>query len=430
MRLAAVLGLSLLWGIWGLGVGNAADWAIVPSINARTEFNSNLNYDFRAPISDFIFTLAPSAQFNYTTDTGQLQGTLGLKGLHYLSNSNLDHIDQNVQINGRYQVSPRLNLMLNAAYISDSSLQEEFLASGLIMTRTPRQSIQAGPGVTYALTERLSAIVNYNFNKVNYQDPRFQNYYGQSVGLRLEQQLKDQKTVLISNVIAQETKYPSQDNIFRSLGFQLGGKHKFSPDWELFVLGGINVSFMDFHTQVQDLTQFPFFISVRQEKVQETTASPFVNLSVTRSWTRFSINGGYSRNQNASAQGSVSDNNQIYLTLNYNFTERLSGNLNGNRSLTSQLSQRNSQSNSYLNVGPQLTYKLTEELSLSPGYRFGLRENITNKQTANSQIVWLMMTYTPLTVASEKRATTPVGTMPGSTPEIGRRSTAGRNLTL
>ena len=169
MRPAAGLILGLLWVSLTLGVGNAADWAVVPSVTARTEFNSNLNYDFTAPKSDYIFTLAPTADFNYTTDIGQLQGRLGLTGRHYLSNGQLDHIDQNFQINGRYQAAPRLNLTLNTAYISDTSLQEEFATSGLIMTRTPRTSIQAGPGMTYALTERLSATVNYNFYKVDYQ---------------------------------------------------------------------------------------------------------------------------------------------------------------------------------------------------------------------------------------------------------------------
>ena len=252
MRPAAGLVLGLLWVSLTLGVGNAADWAVVPSVTARTEFNSNLNYDFTAPKSDYIFTVAPAAEFNYTTDIGQLQGRLGLTGLHYLSNGQLDHIDQNFQINGRYQAAPRLNLTLNTAYISDSTLTEELLTSGLIMTRTPRQSIQAAPGVTYALTERLAATVNYNFYKVNYQSPQFQNYTTQQVGLKLVQQLKNEKTSLIGNILANYTQYPAEDS-FRSIGFYLGANHKFSPDWEANLVGGINRTYINFQTQVQNL---------------------------------------------------------------------------------------------------------------------------------------------------------------------------------
>ncbi len=94
MRPAVGLALALLWVSLTLGVGNAADWAVVPSVTARTEFNSNLNYDFVAPKSDYIFTLAPAAEFNYTADIGQLQGRLGLTGLHYLSNGQLDILNK------------------------------------------------------------------------------------------------------------------------------------------------------------------------------------------------------------------------------------------------------------------------------------------------------------------------------------------------
>lgn len=427
MRPAAGLVLGLLWVSLTLGVGNAADWAVVPSVTARTEFNSNLNYQFRAPVSDYIFTLAPRADFNYTTDTGQLQGRFGLTGLHYLSNGQLDRIDQNFQINGWYQAAPRWKLTLNTAYISDSTLTEEFLTSGLIMTRTPRQSIQAGPGVTYALTERLAATVNYNFYKVNYQSPQFQNYTTQQVGLSLQQQLKNQKTVLIGNFIAQETNYPAQDNQYRSLGFQLGGIHQFSPDWEANLLGGINISFMDFRTQILDLSQLPFFISVKQVKVQQTQTNPFVNLSLTRHWTHFNITGGYIRNQSASAYGSISDNNRIYLTMNYIFTERLSGSLNGDYALTNQISQSNSVRSSYLNIGPQLAYKITEELSLSPGYRYGLRDQSSAGLTANTQIVWLMLNYTKLSIGA--KPPTPAGSKPASkVSEIEKAAARSRYL--
>ena len=114
-----------------------------------------MNYAYTNPISDYIFSLQPAMDFNYTTEISQLQGHLGLLGLHYLTNSNLDHIDQNFQINGRHQIAPRVNLSLNSSYINDTTLTQEFLTSGLAMSRTPRQSFAVGPGVTYNLTERL-----------------------------------------------------------------------------------------------------------------------------------------------------------------------------------------------------------------------------------------------------------------------------------
>lgn len=413
MRTGSVLALALLWVILPVETGNAADWAIVPSVSARTEFNSNLNYAFQGPIADYIFTLAPAAEFNYTTDVGQLQGRLGLTGMHYLSHGEIDHIDQNYQINGQYRLSPRCNLTLKSAYIVDTTLQEELLVSGLIMTRTPRASVLLSPGVTYALTERLAATVNYNFYKVNYQDQEFQNYTSQQVGLKLEQQLKNEKTMLLGNFIARQTRYPTGD-LFRSLGCYLGTNHKFSQDWMVNLLGGVNISLINFQTQVLDLSQFPFFIQERQQRVKKTEANPFVDLSATRQWNKFSVTGGYSRDQNASAFGTISDLNRIYLSLRYNFSERLSGVLFGSYSLADQISERNNQQSDFFNFSPQASYKLTEEITVSPGYQFGRRDDITGGRSSNCQVVWVMLTYTQLAVASEKKPTAPVGSKPAS----------------
>jgi hypothetical protein len=413
MRLALGLLLALVAVIATLGVGNAADWEIVPSVTARTEFETNLNYTFTHPTSDYVFSLAPTATFNYYTDTAQLQGILGLTGWHYLSNGQIDHIDQNFQVNGWYQVTPRWKLGLNTAYINDSSLREELLVSGLVMTRTPRISILAGPAVTYALTERLAVIANYNYYQVNYTSPLYPNYNTQQAGLRLEQLLKNEKTTLIGNFNASETAYPGQNSVYKALGFYLGADHKFSPEWEIGLLGGVNLNFLDFPTQVLNPAQFPFVTSFQQVRVHQTSAEPFINLSVTRSWTNFSMAGGYSRNQSPSAYGTISDYNQFFLNLNYNFTDKWSGSLSGFYTLNDQISTRTSYQSSFLTINPQLRYNLTEKLTLSPGYSFGQRDEITpHSLTANNQMVWLMLNYTQPSVLAEARAPTPVGTMP------------------
>jgi|GEM_PF-920033 len=416
MRLALGLLLALVALIPTPGVGNAANWEILPSVTARTEFDSNLNYSFTAPKSDYLFSLAPTVAFNYTTDTGQLQGILGVTGKHYLSNGQIDHIDQNFQINGWYQVTPRWKLSLNTAYISDTSLYQELITSGLVMTRTPRQSILVTPAVTYAVTERLSATFNYSFNNVDYPSQLFQNYTSQQTGLLLQQQLKNEKTTLLGNFIANQTVYPNLDNTFKYLGFYLGADHKFSPDWEITLLGGVNLTFMDFHSQLP-LTQFPFvispqFISPQSVLIHQTSAQPYVNLYVTKRWTNFTVTGGYSRSQSPSAYGTVSDTNQFSLTLAHDFTERWSGSLNGYYNLSNQISQTSPYQSSFLALSPQLIYRLTERLTLSPGYQFGQNDAITSNRIATGHTVWLMLTYTQPSVVGEAKTPTPVGTMP------------------
>jgi hypothetical protein len=383
----------LLLAALGAKIVVAADLSVVPSINARTEFTSNLNYDFKNPISDFIFTLAYATEYNYTTETSQLQGVLGLKGMHYFKESSGDHVDQNYQINGKYQVAPRWNLSLRAAYIVDSTLQEELTASGLIMSRTPRQSIGLGPAVAYNITERLTATVNYNVNKINYQDPRFRNFTSQLVGLNLGFPLKNEKTVLQGNITGQETRYSGGGDLYRSFGINVGANHKFTENWEFKLLGGVNISFMSFNTQVQDSSQFPFFTTVRTVRSRRTAVGPSVTLATTRRWTKLTITGGYTRSQPASGAGTISDLNPLFLSMQYGFSERLSGTFGANYSLSNQISQSTNFQNDYFSISPQLSYRVTEKLSTSAGYSFSMRNDISGGRSADANIAWVMLTY-------------------------------------
>ncbi len=384
----------LLAGVLGAKIGVAADLSVVPSVNLKSEYNSNINFSTTNRVNDYIFTLQPSAQFNYTTEVGQLQGVLGLNGRHFITQSQLDHIDQNYQINGRYAATSRLSFLMNSAYIVDTTMMQELSTSGVVIGQTPRQSIVMNPGFSYALTERLMATLTYNFNQVNYSSPQLQNYTTQQVNLRLDYPLKNQKTTLIGNVVGGQTVYPA-NNSFRTLGTYLGMNHKFSEKWEATLVGGINYTMLDFGTQVLNFSQFPFFVFVQTKRQKTSEVTPYISLFTTRRWTNTSFTAGYSRDESPSAQGGVSQVNRINLFLSHDFTERWVGALYGDY-YRSDLSQPNSSTDEVYQISPQVTYRLTEQLSLTPAYRFGYRiEQFSGggSGTANRHNVWLFLTY-------------------------------------
>ena len=322
------MGLAIIMSLGAANLAVAADWSLVPSVTQKSEFNSNINLTYNSPISDYIFTLTPAADFNYTTEITQLQGHLGLSGQHYITNSNLDHIDQNYQINGKYQATPKVNLSLNSAFIVDTTLLQELLASGLVMNRSPRTSIRANPGMTYNITERLSSTVNYNFNRVMYQAPQYIDYTSHQIGLSFNYLLKNERTTLTNTNTVRETLYPG-GNSYKTLGIYLGANHKFTENWEFNLVGGLNINKSDFATQVQDFSQFPFFITVQQKRVTHTKGTPYFNVSTTRRWTNLRVTAGYTRDQSPSAYGYVTNFSRVYASLGYDFTERLTGSLGG-----------------------------------------------------------------------------------------------------
>jgi hypothetical protein len=394
-------GLVILMSMGMVNLAGAADWSIVPSITQRSEFNSNLNMTPTNILSDYILSLQPMVDFNYTTEISQLQGHLGLLGQHYISHGNLDHIDQNFQINGRYQATPKVNLSLNTAYINDSTLLQELQTSGLVIGRTPRQSFYAAPAITYNVTERLLATANYNFNRVLYQASQFTDYTSHQAGLNFTYLLKNEKTSLISNNVVSETLYPG-DNNYKSIGIYGGVAHKFSERWDVNLMSGININFYSFDTQVVNASPFfqgvnasPFFIQVNTKRLNSSGVSPYVNISTSYRWTNLTVTGGGSMTQQPSAYGAVYQVNRLYAAINYNITEKLSAGLSGNYSLSNQSSQDISSEYNYYNVSPSFNYRITERFSVSPGYSFGNSASLTsNGSSAHNHIAWIQFSYT------------------------------------
>jgi hypothetical protein len=393
MGTRAWLGLAIFFSMWTTNLAVGADWSLVPSVTQKSEFNSNINLTFTNPISDYIFTLQPAMDFNHTTEISQLQGHLGLSGQHFITQSQLDHIDQNYQIKGQYQVAPRVNLSLNTSYIVDTTLQQELLISGLVMSRTPRTAILANPGVTYNITERWWSTAYYNFGRVLYQDPHYTDYTSHIIGLNFNYLMKNERTTLINTDIVRTYLYPG-GNSYKTLGIYLGGNHKFTENWEFNLLVGMNINNSNFATQVLDYSQVPFYITVKQERTRNTKGTPYFNVSTTRRWTNLSISVGFSRDQAPSAYGYVTNYNRLYGLLRYNFTERLSGTLGGDYSLTTQASQTNDLDYNYYNINTQLVYRLTEKLSITPGYKFSQRNDSTGGWSAHAHSAWVMLSYT------------------------------------
>jgi hypothetical protein len=399
--IGAFIALALLLGVLAAKDGSAAEWSVVPSIIQRFEYNSNLNTTPTAKLDDFIFTTNPSAAFIYATGAYKLQGSVGISQLLYVKNTGYNHTDQNYQINGKYSLTPRVDILLNTSFISDSTAQQEFLTSGLIISRTPRISFTVTPGMSYALTERSSMFLNYNFNKVTYQQnnqtQNFQNYSTQSVSL-VYQYLLSEKTTLSNTLSGTASTYTGSTNSdYKTLLYSLGVQHNFSENWSFNLAGGINYSWYSTNSQIVSFGQFPNFLLVPTQTQTGTNFSPYFSLGATRRWTNLTISASLLRDQQASAYGYIAQVNTASLNASYNFTERLTGFLAGGYSLSTQSSNNSQNKTNGLNASCQLAYKITEKLTAQSGYTYNAQlyggNNLSAGNNSNGSIGWLMLGY-------------------------------------
>ena len=143
------------------------------------------------------------------------------------------------------------------------------------------------------------------------------------------------------------------------------------------------------------MSQFPFFVTLKTNRVQSSNATPYFNISTSYLWTNLTMSGGFSRDQQPSAYGAVYEVNRLFLTCGYNFTERLRGSLTGGYSLSNQTSQTINSRYNYYNLSPSLTYQVTEKMSVSPGYSYSANANLTSTGgSAHAHMAWIQLSYT------------------------------------
>ncbi len=357
------LGLALFSAIFLPAFAGAADLSVIPSVSVQGQYSNNINYAVTNKISDFIFGVSPGAAFNYTTEVGNLQGLLSLNEWQYVKETQYDHLDQSYQINGGYQLLPRLGFTMQTAYIVNSTLQQALKTTGVITSHVPQSYITLGPGISYALTERLTATMAYAYNQVTSPDPQFTNYNTQQGNLSLSYPLNNGKTTIGGTVTAGETGYANND-VTRQGGIYLSADHKFSEVLGIKLLGGLDYLSTN-NTSVVSSPASPFF-SVSPQLGRQSSFEPHIEVSATRRWTSTSLSLGYQRTQPATGLGTPTTFNSVSLSLSHDFTARLSGSLAGNYYSSQPINASGSFQTSYYQLNPALSYKVTENLSLIP----------------------------------------------------------------
>ncbi len=382
------LGLSLFLAIFSPASAGAADWSVIPSLSASAAYNNNVNYALSNKISDFIFSESPAASFNYTTDIGSVQGVLSLTELQYVKETQYDNLDQNYSINGRYQAFPRLGLTMQGSYIVNSTLQQALTTTGIITNHVPQEYITVGPGISYALTERLTANLGYTFNQATSQSSQFSNFTSQGGNLSLSYPLNNQKTTIGGTVTANETDYVDNDGSRQITGYLTVG-HQFSEVWNTSFSGGLTYTSTS-NTSVVTSPASPFF-SLSPQIGRQSSVQPYVNVSASRSWTSTTLSASYQRTQPGSSLGTPVTFNSVSLSLSHSFTERLSGSMSGNYYNSQPINASGGFETSVYQLSSQLSYQITENLSLVPSCSLGLLQ----EQGKSADIVGatLMLTY-------------------------------------
>ena len=386
-----------LWAVclvlWGSTPGRGADWVVLPGIELKSEYLSNINNSPTVKQSDYILSARPNVSFSYNSEITKFEGKLALLGLAYMQNSNLDQINQYYYINGDHKVTPRLSLSLLSSYITDSTSNAELVTSGTSIGRQLRTAITLNPGMSYLFTERFSTSVGYGFNMVDYQSQAYNNYKGQTITHGFDY-LLNEKTTLLSRLTGSYYKYDETSNTIVTLGPQIGFSHKYEEKWDISLLGGANFSRTKADVGVLSADNPLGFLQVAQQSQMSKNVSPFFTVGTNYRWETGGLSLNYDRNQSPNAYGNQSQYNNFNLNINQSVSDKLNLSLNPYL-YTSTIPNPGSEYNSkYIGIRPGITYKYTERTEIGAYYDFSYR-SVTGSSNYSYPVndVWVTLKY-------------------------------------
>jgi hypothetical protein len=387
-----------LWAVClvlgGSTSSKGADWVVLPGIELKSQYLSNINNSPTVKQSDYILSARPNVSFSYNSEITKLEGKLALLGLAYMQNSGLDKINQYYYINSNHKATPRLSLSLLSSYITDSTNYAELQTSGASIASILRTAITVNPGMSYLLTERLSTSVGYGFNMVDYQSRAYNNYKGQTLTHGFDYSLNE-KTTLLSRFTGSYYKYDETSNTIFALGPQIGFSHRYEEKWDISLLGGANFSRIKANVGVLSADNPLGFTQVQQSEQTSNNASPFFTVGTNYRWETGALSLKYDRNQSANAYGNQSQTNNFNLNINQSISDKLKLSLNP-YFITSTIPSTGSDYNSkYSGIRPGITYKFTERTDIGAYYAFSYR-TVTGASNYSYPVndVWLTLNYT------------------------------------
>lgn len=273
---------------------------------------------------------------------------------------------------------------LDAAINQDNALLAELQETGIVTNFIPRNYRNVRGSWDRLVTERMTSQNSYQFTDVTYDQTsgsilRDYQVHAGTVGAEYKwtEELRVHGTVSYANYHVPQTGFRSHGP-----GVELGFVQQIFESVSLSGSGGLRYV----RTTLDENGQ----------RQTDNNLTWLTNVSLDKEWERSHMRVGYSRTLNPSGFGLLFVTDRLELVVNHQLTHALTFSLRGtgtnNATVgSSDVSGGNISSQRYLNVGPTVSWRMTEYWSLDFSYSYAHRK--FSGETAHSNNVTMGLTY-------------------------------------
>ena len=368
--------------------GHGQQWLIDGSFKTQTIYDDNLRLS--PSVKDDTFGLTGGIDVKAEKDTGATQIELRgrAEGTLY-SKSDSDVPDDGFVLLGigyRHGITERSEIGLDGGFINDSTLENTAdvtddpgdIDPGITSFRVRRNKLNLAPMWTYALTERFSLDLGYDFIGVEYGSDKdkadLEDYRYQSGAGGLFYRLTETTTL---SATLQAFGYSAQDSDTDYTGGSLsaGVEHRFSKTlWGDLTFGAYNTDFdVDSESSSKNGGLFGASLVKRDERTR--------------------VRALVSRDLRPSGSGQMRQADQILLAVKREITPRVDFSFRTRFLKTENIGIGSSNEREYVLIEPGVIWHLSERFDLAATYRYRSKDDRAIGDTAESNRVFLSLVY-------------------------------------
>ena len=385
---AVVGGIGLVMAVAAFGArGEAAEWSAEPSLTVRGLYNSNLILT-SAPRSDtWGHWVSPGLKFAGATEHFEVSGKTEADFVKYYGGQDQSLTNMNFPLSMKYRTELQ-TFGLDGGFLRDNTLMGELQQTGVVLRFTQRNAWNVAPSWSYALTERTSLNVGYQYASATYENGLqlgLVDYttHGGSAGLAYRPTEKDQ---VQATAILTDFHAPQASDLRSTIyGGQLSWNHEITETVTTSLMAGGRLV----HSA----------IGTGPARLQDHQAVWVGSASIRKNWDDASVRLEASRDIYPSGFGLLLQTSRVGVGLSKDVTERVILSLDAAVLLASSVASKATTAvlpeNRYINVTPAVRWKLGEWWTMDVSYSYSHRQVESFNESAFSNAATVMLTYYP-----------------------------------
>lgn len=372
--------LVTIWMVLGgVSYSRALELEFGPSVEARSEYNDNIRLTTAAahdPV--WMYTIIPRLRINGVGESRELRGDFRYEPRRYSGGGDLD--SDNFFTNLKGVVKTEFDeWLLGVDYSRDSTIQSEFLDTGISDVSKVRKQKGVNPSWKRVLSDFSTLEVGYNYTGVVYQDGIALGLYDYEINTfsMTVSHLLGEFDYLILNLYYTAYDAPFVKSMYGDKGFMLSFSHVYSDYYRFDLSGGVR------------RTKFDNLLS------ENESSSGFIGkVNVTRKREVSSVQVSMERRIDPSGSGTLMQRDSLELRVTSRFSSTVNGALSlgvfRNISLERNFTRFD---RTYYFVTPYMAWRLAREWSARLYYRYRYNKYDVASNEAQANVAGIIVQY-------------------------------------